>query len=208
MKIAIIGATGGTGRAFTTQAIANGHTVSALVRSPDKLTQQKDGLQLIVGDARNGEDIGRTVADQDAVFCAIGGGTNTGPTTIRQDATRLIVDALQGTQTHLVIVSSLGVGDSKPQLAWYLRPIITYILRHPFADHLVQEQIVRTSNLTWTILRPTNLGNGAATHNIRLSCPPERVPAQPNVARADVAALALSIIEQKSHLSEAITLTN
>ncbi len=38
MKLLVLGATGATGRLLTGQALAAGHQVRALVRSPQKLT--------------------------------------------------------------------------------------------------------------------------------------------------------------------------
>jgi uncharacterized protein YbjT (DUF2867 family) len=38
MNLVVLGATGGTGRLVVAQAVAAGHTVTALVRSPEKLT--------------------------------------------------------------------------------------------------------------------------------------------------------------------------
>ncbi len=38
MKLLVLGASGRTGRLVVEQALAAGHTVTALVRSPEKLT--------------------------------------------------------------------------------------------------------------------------------------------------------------------------
>jgi len=46
MRLLILGATGGTGRQLTSQAIEHGHRVTALVRSPQKLgslRESRDG---------------------------------------------------------------------------------------------------------------------------------------------------------------------
>ncbi len=44
MKLLLLGATGGTGLALLEQAVRAGHSVVAIVRSPDKLDAVKDRL--------------------------------------------------------------------------------------------------------------------------------------------------------------------
>jgi uncharacterized protein YbjT (DUF2867 family) len=51
MKVLVLGATGGTGRLIVSDAVAKGHSVVALVRSP--AGADLPGAELIEGDARN-----------------------------------------------------------------------------------------------------------------------------------------------------------
>ena len=51
MNLVFLGATGGTGRLVVDQALASGHTVTALVRSPEKLTLRNPNLRVIAGQA-------------------------------------------------------------------------------------------------------------------------------------------------------------
>ncbi len=51
MNLVVLGATGGTGRLVVEQALAAGHTVTALVRSPEKLTLRNPNLHVIAGQA-------------------------------------------------------------------------------------------------------------------------------------------------------------
>jgi len=53
MRLFILGATGGTGRAFLDQARERGHQITAFVRSPQKLGPAKDGITVRLGDPRN-----------------------------------------------------------------------------------------------------------------------------------------------------------
>jgi uncharacterized protein YbjT (DUF2867 family) len=209
MRIAVVGATGATGRQFTQQALGRDHHLTALVRTPSKLDIQDPRLTTVIGDARDRDDMHRVVAGQDAVFCALGGGEQTGKTTIRQDGTRQVITALSagGETPHLVVVSSLGVGESKQQMGWFGRWIVTWILRYPLADHTEQERLVRESTLPWTILRPTGLTNEPATGNLHVTHPPDRIQTQPGVSRADVAAFALALIEKGDYIGQAVTLT-
>lgn len=46
MKIAVLGATGQTGQELVHQALQQGHTVTAIVRNPAKLTVTHDNLKV------------------------------------------------------------------------------------------------------------------------------------------------------------------
>jgi putative NADH-flavin reductase len=51
MKLVILGATGATGTLVVEQALAAGHRVTALVRSPHRLTITHRNLRVVKGDA-------------------------------------------------------------------------------------------------------------------------------------------------------------
>src|SRR6184192_3402204 len=53
MRLFILGATGGTGRALIDQALERGHRVTAFVRSPQKLGSPREGVTVLQGDPRS-----------------------------------------------------------------------------------------------------------------------------------------------------------
>jgi len=46
MKIAVLGATGQTGQQLVNQALQQGHSVTAVVRNPEKLTVTHENLKV------------------------------------------------------------------------------------------------------------------------------------------------------------------
>jgi SAM-dependent methyltransferase len=78
MQIARFGATGGTGREVLAQALAQGHSVAALVRDPAKLADQA-GLTKIPGDVLDHDPVNRCVAGADGVVCVLGSPTGQAP---------------------------------------------------------------------------------------------------------------------------------
>jgi putative NADH-flavin reductase len=51
MKLFVIGATGRTGQEIVQQALARGHHVTALVRSPESITVKSERLSVVKGNA-------------------------------------------------------------------------------------------------------------------------------------------------------------
>jgi uncharacterized protein YbjT (DUF2867 family) len=69
MNLLVLGATGATGRLVVKQALAAGHQVNALVRSPEKLTTRHANLTVIPGEATEASDVSRAIAGTAAVIC-------------------------------------------------------------------------------------------------------------------------------------------
>ena len=204
MKTVIFGSTGGTGRELLTQALDQGHIVTAQVRSPDKLAGfEHEGLRVVHGDVLDPADVEGAIAGQEAVLCAIGAGPER--TALREDGTRHIVAAMEKAGvSRLVCLSSLGVGDSRANLPFFTRYVIVSIfLRHAFADHERQEAVVRNSSLEWTIIRPPHLKDGPRTGEYRHGFPVTDRNIQGWISRADVADFMLRQLTADTYIHRA-----
>ncbi|MBS9720697.1 NAD(P)-dependent oxidoreductase [Tianweitania sp. BSSL-BM11] len=73
MKIALIGATGFVGKEVLTEAVSRGHTVTALVRNPDKVPAL-EGVTAAKVDASDPDALGAVLAGHDLVISAFNGG--------------------------------------------------------------------------------------------------------------------------------------
>lgn len=199
MQLAVFGATGGVGRQIVDQALAAGHTVSALARDATKLPAQQAGLTVVAGNVLDSGAVARTLAGAGAVFVSLGN-TPGNPDMIVSQGTAAIVAAMQAAGVRrLIVISSLGVGDSKDQVPFFFRAIMATALRKPFQDKEAQEQLVRASNLDWTIIRPGGLTDGTATGTYRAGLEPS-IGGQ--VSRADVAAFALSQLTSREYIGK------
>jgi len=72
MKLVVLGATGGTGLEIVRQAIHQGHSVTAFVRSPERLQQFADRINVCRGDLLNSKDLEHAIQGHDAVISAFG----------------------------------------------------------------------------------------------------------------------------------------
>ena len=205
MHIALFGATGGTGREVIKQAIKAGHEVTALVRDSSKIKNKEDNLYLVVGDVLDGHKVEETLAATDAVICALGSTSNNPDTAVSQ-GTQNIIDAMkkQGI-SRLVVISSMGVGDSIEQVSRSFKMLTKTVLRKAIEDKERQEAIVRSSNLEWIILRPSGLTNGSATGSYQLGTDASIEASQ--ISRADVAACALQQLTDDTFICQTPAIT-
>ena len=203
MKLLIFGPTGGTGREVVKQALDQGHSVTAYARDPAKIEDiQHSSLKVVRGNVLDPVAVKEAVAGHEAVFVTIGAGPTR--TTLREDGTRNIVDAMQGAGVkRLICQSSLGVGDSRANLPFFTKHIIVGIfLRHAFADHERQEVVVRQSTLNWTIVRPPHLKDGPRTEVYRYGFSTTDKKIKNWISRADVAHFMLKQLFDDTYLQK------
>lgn len=191
MKLIIFGATGATGKRIVEQALEQGHHVTAFVRDPSKLGIMHSNLTIAKGDIMDLSSIIPAVQGQDAVLCAIGAPANkTG--NIRSEGTRNIIQAMKATGVkRLICQTSMGYGDSKkfldqtPFIFKYI--IVPFVLKKAFADHALQEEYIKQSQLDWIIARPANLTDEAYTGVYKQGFPLTEKKLKMKISRADVA---------------------
>ncbi|MBO1420512.1 NAD(P)H-binding protein [Streptomyces sp. FH025] len=106
MRITVFGATGNVGSRVVTEALARGHEVTAVVRDPAKPHVLPAGAGLVVGDARDPEDVARISVGQDAVITATRPAPGSEPELLT--ATRGLLVGLAGTGVRLLAVGGAG----------------------------------------------------------------------------------------------------
>jgi putative NADH-flavin reductase len=188
MRLLIVGSTGGTGRELVDQALAQGHQVTALARTPENLNIKHRYLHTMKGDVTDWRSVEQAVAGQDAVLCALGTRV-VRKNTIQSEGTSNIIMAMERHGVRrLVLESSLDVGDSRGQLGFFFTHVVRrFFLRNVFADKELQEKLVIDSPLEWVIVRPAFLTNGPRTGKYRIGFPPGDRTITRKISRADVA---------------------
>ena len=88
-----------------------------------------------------------------------------------------------------------------------LSPLIKAVLRKPYADLALMEDLVRDSGLVWTIVRPPRLTDGPLTGRYRTAFG-RNVRRGLLVFRADVAHLMLRALERPETVGQAIGIAN
>ena len=72
MKFVVLGATGGTGLEIVRQAIEHGHSVTAFVRSPERLKPFGNRITVKQGDPLNNAELAKAISGHDAILSGFG----------------------------------------------------------------------------------------------------------------------------------------
>ena len=202
MQLTIFGATGATGKCLVAQALAAGHDVTAVVRDPTRLTVPAHArLHVVTADVTDPVAIAPAVDGADAVLTALGP-RGTGPTSISEDSSRSIVEAMEKSGARrLITVSGSIVDDTGDGVFMHrvMKPLARRtFLRNVSADMRRAEDVVHASNLDWTIFRPPRLTDKPASGSYRTAID-RNPPRGLTISRADLAA------EMLEHLDDPTT---
>ncbi|PLY04622.1 MAG: NAD-dependent dehydratase [Desulfuromonas sp.] len=146
MRVFVTGATGFVGRQIVQQLLDNQHTVRALVRGPDAFPPQPD-LETVVGDVTSAESLTDLLSGCEAVIHLVGiirefGGRDITFERLHTLATGNIVAAAQAQGVQRYIQMSAN-GTRANAVSRYHQ------------TKWAAEEIVRGSQLDWTIFRPS-----------------------------------------------------
>ncbi len=198
MKLLVLGATGGTGKAIVRAALTAGHEVTALVRNLEK-AQDLSGARLISGNALDPRAVAEALTGSDAVISALG--TPVSPfkdVTLLSSATRILVDQMRRQNvSRLLVITGMGAGDSAGHGGFVFdRVFKPLMLRKVYQDKDRQEAIIRESGLAWTIVRPSVLNDKPANGRVRAMLDLSGFHGG-TISRADVAAFVLDEIQTR-----------
>jgi len=212
LHVAVFGATGKIGRHVIDQLLAAGHTVTAYVRDPSKLTSTHPNLTVIQGGLDDRAGIGRAVAGADAVISALGPSLRRGATgTPVSDGTRAIVAAMQAAGARRFIgLATPSVADprDRPTLKGKLLPVLARLaLPNALTELRGMTDAVTSSELDWTIARITSPNDKPATGAIR-SAFLGRDKVGSAMTRADIASFLISQLTDDTYHRAAPAISN
>lgn len=205
MKLAVFGATGGTGKEILSQAISKGYEISALVRDPSRLRKtDAEKVHFVVGNVLNQNEVVETINDTDAVIVCLGHSADSPENTVSEGTKNIIQAMEENNLRRLVVVTSLGVGDSKNQVPLAFKIMMTTVLRKVMADKENQEKAVRESGLDWIIVRPGGLTDEPAKGDIIVGTEDSIIAG--SISRADLAVFVLEQIIEDQFIHKAVAI--
>ncbi len=222
MRLVIFAATGGVGRQVLEQAIAVGHDVTAVVRDPGKLPATP--ARVVTADLADADPaaLQSAVSGADAVLSALGARSKA-ETGVAGRGTAAIIRAMQAAGVRrIVVVSAAPVGTvpspgrphpprHDPGDALVMRnltyPILKSALRETYADLARMEDLLRGSDLDWTVVRPPRLTGQALTGTYRTAYG-QNVRHGLFVSRADVAHYMLRALGEPKSVGQAVGIAN
>lgn len=214
MRVLVVGATGGSGRAAVTELGRRGHEVTALSRHAAALTGP--GVHGVDGDATDPDTVDALVAGQDAVVVTLGisenelrvrlrGPAHT-PMDVRSRGTRLVIAAMRRHGVRrLVVQTSYGVGETRPLLPILSRLVFALFIAQQMADSEVQADALRTSGVDWTEVQPVYLTDAEDDREPFASTTGEI--RSKRVSRRQVATYLADTVEGRSHVGETVSLS-
>lgn len=153
MNIAVVGAAGTIGKQIAEEALKRGHTVTAVVRNPEKLDDVKERMNIVRANAVDPSSIAEAVKGQDAVISAYG--PRFGEEEELLEAARALIEGVRrGGVKRLLIVGGAGslITDSgeplmdSPEFPSELRPLAK--------AHADAYGIYKECDLEWSYLSP------------------------------------------------------
>ncbi len=209
MHILVMGATSGIGAKVRETAIAKGHRVRAMSRSAGNLDAQ-ELLEPFPGDALSEADVARALEGVDAVIYALGIKESVAmlwqEVTLFSDSTRILLAAMQASgPRRLIAVTGFGAGRSRAAMSALERIGHKAVLGKPYADKDRQEEMIRATDLDWTIVRPVILTNNKATGRYRVMADPGDWR-NGLISRADVADYCVRAAEDALNIQEDVVL--
>jgi putative NADH-flavin reductase len=208
VKLVVLGATGATGLEIVSQAVEHGHSVTALVRSPERLKAFRDRITIKQGDLLNGADLEQVIHGHDAVLSGFGP---------RLPVSKADADLLQRFAVALTS-AMLHAGVRRvvvESVAFLFRDSIlppAYLLGRLFfprtvADASAMERVFAESELDWTMVRPPELTDKPYTGKYRV-----REGHLPRfgfkISRADVADFMIKVVENRSSIGKVVGVCN
>jgi uncharacterized protein YbjT (DUF2867 family) len=132
-NVLVVGATGSIGRLVVEEAVKQGYTVRALVRSQAKAVQLPTAAQIVIGD----------VTRPDTLAAAVNG--KVGAETVDYGGVRNILAALGSRKVRIALMTSIGVTN---RTGSYNRSTEAHDWKRR------SERLVRASGSPYTIVRP------------------------------------------------------
>ena len=208
MKLLIIGASRGIGKALLEEALKDGHQVRVLAREPENIETKDDALELVKGDVRDLEAVSNAIRDMDVICSCIGVPITFKPVDLFTEAAKNLVQAVQQKPgMKLIAVTGIGAGDSKGHGGFlYDRIFKPLFLRTIYEDKDREEEIIMASNTDWMIVRPAGLTNGQRTGKYRVITD-LKGSVSTRISRRDVADFILSEMVQPTHFGNTPLIT-
>lgn len=209
VNIAVFGATGTIGSRIVEEALERGHTVTAVVRDPAKLTDPDPRLNVITGDVLDPASVTAAAEGQDVVVSAVGGGDGPGHLATIEPAARVLVEGLRalGEQApRLVTVGGAGsLRTPNGQQVWDTPGLPEALLQIMRAHGDALDYYRTVTDLGWTNVSPAaQIGPGERTGAYRTAGEELLTDEAGNstISVEDYAVAILDEIEHPQHLQQ------
>lgn len=174
MKLSLFGATGALGAECLAQALAAGHDVTVLARTPSKLAPElRDRITVVEGDGLDAAAVARAIpSGTDAVLFAVGIDRSS-PEDLCTDVTRHILAAMRSSSVRRLVWCGGGSTPDEADVVtfgskfveWFARTFMG--LRHRDKVHQLA-LLEENRDIDWLGLRPLQMNRGPKKGEYRI----------------------------------------
>ena len=201
--ILVFGGTQGVGLETVKELVARHEHVTVMVRPTSNTEVLKAlGVNIVIGDALNAHSVKQafTAAPFRAAISVLGGHKNY---SVDGEGNKNVIDAAKDAGIpRLVLVTSLGAGDSAAAAPWYLAWALRMFMKDYMAAKTMAEDHLRATDLDYTIIRPGLLLDSAKAGTPALV--PE-IDAFSGITRADLGKLVAASVEDTNTFKKVLT---
>jgi uncharacterized protein YbjT (DUF2867 family) len=210
-RVAVVGASGGTGSYVVGHALASGYHVTAIVRDPRRVPLQHPALRVAQADVMVPASLLGLLDGHEAVIVTLGtmpegadrGRRQSALPVCSQGTANVVAEMRTAGVKRLVVLSAAGVGDSRRTGRHLIGHVVNRVLRRIVNDKERQEAIVRASGLRWTIVRPVRFNRHPASGLVEVG--EDLRWGWGTVSRDDVAEVMVRLLDQRSSYGKALT---
>ena len=212
MSIVVFGANGSTGRLLVSHALAAGHQVIAVTRRPDKFPQQHPNLTVARADVLDASAVEGVVSGADAILSTLGAPYGRKRVAVYSVGARNILAAMERHQVRRLVVVSSSATDPKPYadagffFNRVVQPFVVNVLgKTVYEDMRRMEDLIRNSEVDWTIVRPSGLFDTDFVSDYELA---EDHIAGRFTARSDLAAAMLAKVDDERYVRKILAIAS
>lgn len=202
MRVIVIGGSGRTGSLIVGQLVKAGHETVATIRNPKHMAAMvKLGAETVMLDLEEstGPDFQAVFKGADAVVFAAGSAAGEPSTLDRAGLTKTVRAAKSAEVPRYLNIASIGASTGMKLTGEWA----TDEMRDYYKQKRAANKYLRESGIGWTIVEPAELTDGKGTGKVALS---EEALDEKPIARADVAAVIVALLETRASLGHAYQL--
>jgi putative NADH-flavin reductase len=209
MQVTIFGSTGRTGNYLVEEALKAGYQVTAFMRNPERFRLEHPRLTIRQGELMDRESVSGAIQGAGAVLDVLGPSSNKVRYSITQGTESILSGMkLQGVR-RLIITAGAGIHDPNDlptPMSRLMDALVKTLSRNVYEDMLGMVELVRKSDLDWTIVRVPMLTDQPKMGKVKVAWVGKGM--NPRLTRGDLAAFLVSQIEDMTYIRQSPAVSN
>lgn len=211
MRILILGSTGRTGRILLSEALTRGHQVTVLISHKGALRIKPELVDVYEGTPLNKFTLADAMQGCDAVLSSLNisrvsdfpwSRLRTSKDFLSASMRHILEAADENKVKRIIVTTAWGVAETRKDIPfWFSWLIKNSNIRYPYYDHERQEQILKSSGMDWTIVRPVGLTDSMRDRVVKVSLNNQPRPSL-TISRRNVALFMLDTLEKNLYIRE------